>query len=87
MACIRDKHEDASAQVQAMGRLHELVEDQAGMSTYMKAAPELTVSPQLDVYPLIEAELYQIKWLLHCGVLIGHALQQALAASDSTDIA
>ena len=57
------------------------------MSTYMKAAPELTVSPQLDVYPLIEAELYQIKWLLHCGVLIGHALQQALAASDSTDIA
>ena len=56
------------------------------MSTHMKAAPQLTVSSQLDVYPLIEAELDQIKWLLHCGVLIGHALQQALAASDSTDV-
>ena len=67
--------------------LHELAGQQPGLSTYVKAAPELTVSPQLDVYSLIEAELNQIKWLLHCGVLIGHALQQALAASNSADVA
>ena len=53
----------------------------------MEAAPELTVSSQLDVYSLIEAELDQIKRLLHCGVLIGHAPQQTLAASDSTNVA
>ena len=53
----------------------------------MKAPPELAVSSQLDVYPLIEAKLYQIKWLLYCSVLIGHAPQQALAAFDSSKIA
>ena len=53
----------------------------------MKAAPELAVSSQFDVYPLIKAKLYQVEWLFHSGVLIGHGPQQAMAAFSLIKIA
>ena len=45
---------------------------QSGLITYMQASSELSVSPELHVYPLIQAEFDQIKGLLYCGVLVRH---------------